>query len=220
MTLVSKNYCSEAVLLDTNLEAVAIRMYFPFKFTICNEYLRGTERISRKKLYDLIGQLEPPFMLLGDMNGRNFLWGSGRVDNRGVLIEDIINWFNLSILNHGNPTHCSYAYRTFSAIDLTLISPILNTYFDWYVEDDLFNSDHFPIIIPIKSSTNINQSRERWFIKEADWVKYQNNLNFSDLREVPDNIDIHVLLLSKNIQLAANNSIPKAKTHLYKNPVP
>ncbi len=47
MTLVSKEFSSSLVHLSTNLEAVAVRLYFPIKFTICNIYLRGSDSVAK-----------------------------------------------------------------------------------------------------------------------------------------------------------------------------
>jgi hypothetical protein len=117
MTFVSKNFCSEIVNIHSNFEVIAVRIFFSFKFTICNLYLRGSENIQYTEIASLIDQLESPFMILGDMNGRNFIWGLDRTDTRGRIIEEIINNYSLCLLNQGQNTHFSHAYKSFSAID-------------------------------------------------------------------------------------------------------
>ena len=37
------------------------------------------------------------FLLLGDFNGHNFIWGSDDVNDKGRIIENFINKNNLSL---------------------------------------------------------------------------------------------------------------------------
>jgi hypothetical protein len=52
----------------------------------------------------------------------------------------------LTILNTGEPTHVSFSTGTETAIDLTIVSPELTLDMEWYVNADLFSSDHYPTI--------------------------------------------------------------------------
>lgn len=110
-----------------------------------------------------------------------FRGGGSKLDDRGKIIEEFIDIKNLNILNNGDNTHFSLGYKTFSAIDLTLVTPSLELYFDWYVNEDLHGSDHFPLIIPVIKD-QMNKMRDRkWIIKKANWELYQENLNFTNL---------------------------------------
>lgn len=220
MTLVSENYSSEHISLDTDLEAVAVRLFYPIKFTICNLYIRGRDSIQKSDLKNLIDQLSPPFMITGDINARNLLWGSDRTDFRGKFFEELINEYNLCVLNKGNNTHVSIGYRSLSAIDVTLVSPDIFPILDWFVDDDTYDSDHFPIIIPIQTQNTYENIRESWRIDKADWFKYQNALEFGRLREPPENIDLYVDVFTSIVQTAAESSIPKTTNHKLKKCVP
>jgi hypothetical protein len=219
MTLVSNNYYSEFVPLKTDLEAVAVRVYFPIKFTVCNVYLRGSDRLKASDLDNIAKQLESPYMLLGHVNAHSLCWGSNHTDARGRIIEEFVSRHDLVILNKGNNTHVSYSYRSLSAIDVTMCTPMLQTFFDWYVEDDPHNSDHFPIIIPTISQYMNSTIREKWQVKRADWNKYQICLDFSDLNDNSP-IDSHVSSIVSTINNAAKISIPKSSSHLMKKCVP
>lgn len=68
---VNENFHSEEVILNTNLQAVAITIFYPIKFTICNLYLAGSERLSLTNLSNIVDQLKHPFMIMGDFNSHN-----------------------------------------------------------------------------------------------------------------------------------------------------
>jgi exonuclease III len=72
MTLVLRDFSSNKIDIDTRLEAVAVRLYCPLKFTLCNVYLRGSDNITFAQMDRLIEQLEPPFMLTGDLTGEKY----------------------------------------------------------------------------------------------------------------------------------------------------
>ena len=69
--------------------------------------------------YHLFQQLPRPFIVLGDFNGHNPLWGSGHCDSRGR------NDLNLCILNDGSSTYCHLASGTKSMLDLSVADPSL-----------------------------------------------------------------------------------------------
>lgn len=62
-----------------------------YKITICNLYLPPKVKVSVNQLENLLYQLPSPFILLGDFNGHNQIWGSKYTDSRGKKIEKIIN---------------------------------------------------------------------------------------------------------------------------------
>jgi hypothetical protein len=219
MTLVSNQFSSELININSNLEVVAVRVYFPIKFTVCNIYLRGRETLRLSDLDNIVEQLEHPFMIMGDANAHGLWWGSQHTDARGKILEDFVSKHQLFILNKGNPTHFSYSYRTFSSIDIVFCSPVLQSFFDWYVEDDLYNSDHFPIILPTFANHSDISIREKWLVKDANWTQYQINLDFSNNNDHGD-IDSHVSNFNASINNAALSCIRKSKSQLRKKYVP
>ena len=63
------------------------------------------------------------------------------------------------------------ATGTFSSLDLSLCHPSLLLDFEWYVYDDQYGSDHFPIVIE-----SINFSSEdhnpKWKLNKANWEQF------------------------------------------------
>ena len=163
-TLVRENITSCEVLLNTTLQHSKI--FYPFEHVICNIYLPGNESVTENDLIDLISQLGPIFLIQGDFNAHNILWGSQTINSRGKIVEKIINDHNLVIMNSGDPTHFSLQYRTFSCIDLTIVSPLLAGYYQWEVIDDLHGSDHFPTLLNLLSNS-IDQNQCAWNVLEG-----------------------------------------------------
>ena len=194
--------------MQTTLQAVAVKLFYPIQYIICNIYLPGSESITTSKIEDLINQFDCHFMLIGDFNGHNYIWGSDHIDARGRMIESVLDKFDLNLLNNGEPTHFSFAYKSHSAIDLTIISPILENHFDWFVEEDLHSSDHFPIIIPITSTNRDSSIRKKILIEKADWDMYVQHINLKP--EIPyfNNINEHTNFITSQIIAAAEISMP------------
>ena len=137
-----------AVPLVTGLQATAVSVVLGKRFTVCSLYLPpGLEAdrgpFTALELWDLIRQLPPPFVLLGDFNAHNPLWGGSRVDRWGSIIGDVLDDGSVSLLNDGSATRFDLVNNSSSAVDLSLCSPSLVLEFVWSVRDSLYGSDHF-----------------------------------------------------------------------------
>lgn len=209
---VKEGFSSIPFNITTDLQVVAIQIFFPFKITICNLYLPPNIKVSFSSIQDLINQLEPPYIVMGDFNAHNLLWGSAQSDCRGRVIEKVILESNISLLNTGQHTHLSYSYKTFSCIDLTLVSPILINYFDWHVEEDLYSSDHFPIILSLShNNSNVNNTRRiKWDVKKGNWDLYNKNICLDIVMN--DDIDLYESNITNEIVNAAKKAIPHSST--------
>ena len=147
--LVNENVPQSIVTLNTNLQAVAVKVTAHKTITLCSVYLppRNHFNFNPKDLQSVIDQLPSPFILMGDFNGHHTLWGCGDVNNRGQQLEDLILKNDLILLNDKSHTYFHSANGTFTSIDLTLCSPSLFLDFSWKVGPDPCDSDHFPILV-------------------------------------------------------------------------
>lgn len=129
--LIRNDFQTESVPLKSDLEAVAVTIWWPKKVTICNIYIPPNMDLKQDDIRELIRQLPAPYVLLGDFNAHNPLWGSQNYNSKGKIIEDILDSTNLILLNSGNPTHFNSNAGTFSNIDLAMadarISPSLDS---------------------------------------------------------------------------------------------
>ncbi|VDI28048.1 Hypothetical predicted protein [Mytilus galloprovincialis] len=81
---VKDNVIHSTVQLTTDLQAVAIRLSLDKTITLCSIYIPPNSIIDKAKLKNLTDQLPSPFILMGDFNAHNPLWGS-KTHNAKVL---------------------------------------------------------------------------------------------------------------------------------------
>ena len=91
---------SSQIHLKMNIQAVAVSVTLHRTISICSIYIPPRSKIVEKDLDEIGNQLPTPFLLLGDFNGHNFIWGSDDVNNKGRIIEHFINKNNLCLYNN------------------------------------------------------------------------------------------------------------------------
>ena len=196
--------------LNTNFQAIALRVLLHRTITICSVYIPPNTNFNSTDLDNLFSQLPMPVLLLGDFNGHNPIWDTNHeADQKGRQIETFLCNNSLSILNDGSNTFLSQAHGTFSAIDLSICSADLLTDFSWKVMEDSHGSDHFPILL--NSITPIPPNYQpRWKLNKANWELFDNLLKESvlnkDIGETPSMEEI-----TETIVNIAEKCIPKTK---------
>lgn len=119
---VNNQFSSEEILITTNLEVVAVKITAKSKVTICNIYIPNSRDFNSTDIQNIINQLPTPFIILGDFNSHNILWGCNDTDHRGTTIKSILNANNINILNNGLATRVSTNTGNLSVIDLSFSS--------------------------------------------------------------------------------------------------
>ncbi|XP_042913816.2 uncharacterized protein [Parasteatoda tepidariorum] len=220
--LISKSYPFSPVLLTTTLQAVAAQVTFQSKLiTICSLYLPPNQSILQSDLNKLIAELPQPFIITGDLNGHSITWGSDTTNSRGNQIETLIDDHQLCILNTDEKTHFHFPSRTFHSIDLTLCSPRIYTLLKFFVWNDLYHSDHFPLIINILKPGNTNTVHSpRLLTHLANWTLFQESLAFDEEIVYNGNIEEAAQHITNSLISASENSIPRTSNNLPKYPKP
>jgi Endonuclease-reverse transcriptase len=72
----------------------------------------------KNRLLKLANQLTALYIIAGDMNAHNPIWGSTSRNQMGKVFEEFVEEKGMVILNTGEMTHYSIAYGTVSTIDL------------------------------------------------------------------------------------------------------
>ena len=197
--------------LNTNLQAVAVSITLHRVITICSIYIPPSSRLSPKDLDDLIPQLPSPFILLGDFNGHNILWGSKDIDDKGRIIESFIDNHGLCLYNTKTPTYLHPATGTYTSLDLSICFPTLLLDYDWKVHDDLCGSDHFPGLLN-NIGPDLDEPVSRWKLNKANWAQFQalstTRLLEDTVRKAADPIESFASILI-NI---AEETVPKTAT--------
>ena len=131
--LVKDRTLHSTVDLDTDLQAVAVRISIDRTITLCSIYIPPSNNLDPAKLKHLIDQLPTPFLLLGDFNAHNPIWGSQNTNDKGKKIEDILSKESLCIFNDGSSTFLHSGNGTYSSIDLSVCDPSILLDFSWNV---------------------------------------------------------------------------------------
>ena len=197
--------------LTTNIPAIAIQVRLDQLYTICNVYLPHHQDISSQEVENLFNQLSEPTIIAGDFNAKHTLWGNVMNDRRGHLIENIITQSTLTLLNTGSPTHFHVQSGSYSAIDLSICSASVPITMEWMVEDGLFGSDHYPIIMN-EIRPNQVQREPRLKLDKADWPQYYKETiidPFNEIMKIPS-IDMLIEFYNDHITSAAISTIPKS----------
>ena len=209
--LIKQGIIHSHIPLNTDLQAVAARITLDKTVTICSLYIPPASRLQRIDLDNLVDQLPAPFILLGDFNGHNPLWGGDDYNTKGRLLETFIAEQALCFLNDGSYTYLHPGTGTYSAIDLTLTDPAIMTDFSWAVWDDLCGSDHFPIIIEHDKFPN-EERVPKWNFNKADWTSFSSQCQ-EQLTNLSYNNEMHPIDTFTNALISiADNTIPKTST--------
>ena len=97
-------------------QTVAVSITLHRVVTLCSIYIPPSSRLSPKDLDDLIPQLSSPFILLGDFNGHNILWGSKDINDKGRIVESFIDNHGLCLYNTKTPTFLHPATGTYTSL--------------------------------------------------------------------------------------------------------
>ena len=85
--------------MNSNIQNTCCSISYKKTYTICNLYIPPSQNLNITDFDTLLSQLHSPFVILGDLNAHNILWGYVHIDIRGRLIERVLNIYNLCILN-------------------------------------------------------------------------------------------------------------------------
>lgn len=203
--------------IDSELQHTTIQIQMPNlpnqpKITVSNIYIPPNQNIRTQDITNITSRLQAPYIILGDLNAHNRIWGSSTNNNRGNIIQNILeNCDNLILLNNGQPTRFNALNGTCSAIDITMATNDIAYLLQWNPHNDLCNSDHFPLFINLQAENlqSLTSKTRRWNIKKADWNKFKSYLQQHSV-QISENIDVSIAELIKNITEAANLSIPKS----------
>ena len=210
-SFVNENVPQSIVTLNTNLQAVAVKVTAHKTITLCSVYLppRNHFNFNPKDLQSVIDQLPSPFILMGDFNGHHTLWGCEDVNNRGQQLEDLILKNDLILLNDKSHTYFHSASGTFTSIDLTLCSPSLFLDFSWKV-----GPDHFPILLMNDGPPSIERV-QRWKLAKANWDEFQplcsTRLQQSAISDADDPMSLFTSILKDiaEVTIPKTSAVPK-----------
>ena len=175
--------------LNTQLQAIAVKVTLHRTINICFIYIPPHDAINESEINNILQQLPTPFILLGDFNSHNTMWGCSSTNHKGKTLENIINNNNLCLFNKKSPTHLDPSSATYSAIDLTLCDTSLFLDFTWRVYDNTCGSDHFSIVLESFHPQDDNDL-SRWRLNKTNWEEFrsqcQKHLIVNNTKTIPE----------------------------------
>ena len=208
--IIHKSLQHSPIPLDTPLQAVALSVLLNRKISVCSLYLPPSLDFDLHDLQSLVDQLPVSFLLLDDFNAQNPLWGSENLDNKGKVIEDLLDRNDIALFNDGSMTFHNVYSNRFSALDLSISSSSIHLDFHWSVNDYLNGSDHFPI--HLRYAQNVpSESPPKWKVEEADWVKFSDGVNLvRDFESFDSHLDAYDYFAESTLR-SAQASIPRTR---------
>ncbi|GFU41981.1 putative RNA-directed DNA polymerase from transposon X-element [Trichonephila clavipes] len=100
-------------------------------------------------------------------------------------------------------------------LDLAICSPSLLPNLNLSVEKDLYNSDHFPVILSHDYDTGGKTFPPTYSYSRADWALFTQLTVIPDAMVKTESVDTAVQEVSNVLIAAANLSIPKVSSHSY-----
>lgn len=208
---VKDEYKSAELPLQTNLEAIAVTIWYPSSITICNVYIPPDKKIDSIDIQNLIEQVPNPHIILGDFNAHSTTWGSPKTTRRGKILEETFLTTNSVLINTGLPTHFNSNNGSFSHIDLTLTDQKTAPLIEWDTMESLYDSDHFPIKINLLSlmKQNTNNSHKTWNLRRANWDNYQELITceLEKLKPIPNDINQAIKQFTDAITYSAEKAV-------------
>ena len=164
------------------VEYIAVKVYKnQYVFHIVSIYIPPDATLNQQgvtRLFNSIANLNN-LILTGDFNAHNSAWGSDLSDNRGKHIADIINNYDLNILNSrtsGTRIFKDDFRGRFSSPDITFVTSDIFFKCQWKVLDAR-GSDHLPIVITINDpNLKFKKTFKRINIKKVIWNQFSNHL--------------------------------------------
>ncbi|GFX13818.1 putative RNA-directed DNA polymerase from transposon X-element [Trichonephila clavipes] len=185
------------------------------RYVVCCLYLPPNTVIHQHDLNNLVDQLPTPFIILGDFNGHSTLWGRTKTNPRGRQIEQVLSDHGLCLLNHEEPTYFHETTRSFHTLDLAICSPSLLPHLNLSVEKDLYNSDHFPVILSHDSDPGGKTFPPTCSYSRAEWALFTQLIMITDAMVKTDSVDTAVQEVTNVLIAAADFSIPKSSGHSF-----
>ena len=213
VTLIKNNVPHRKIDIETQLQATAFKVRLNQPYTLCNVYISPRDPVSLNDISALIRQLPEPLILCGDFNCRHPLWDSlcTQPDARSLSIESALLTTSTSILNTGAPTHFHLQTGSSSSIDLSICSSSILPDLQWTVMDDLYGSDHKPVMIS-EVEDNPHISQVRYLEHKANWNLFRELTYWNDADFDIDGTDVNQLITQYNCHIitAAQIAIPKS----------
>ena len=169
--LVKDKFIHSQVQFQADLQAVAVCITINNKtYTVASVYVPPSGTLNELAFDRMINSFSSRYLILGDFNGHSHLWGANQENERGKIVEKLIDRHNLILLNDSVHTRFDTYHQTSSLLDLSLCHPSIYMDVACEISSDRLGSDHHPIIITANTSDHpVPERVPKWNFKKAKW---------------------------------------------------
>ena len=206
-----KNFIHSQIQFQADLQAVAVCITISNKtYTVAPVYVPPSETLNELAFDRMIKSFSSRYLVLGDFNGHSHLWGANQENERGKVVEHLIDSHNLILLNDSVHTRFDTYHQTSSLIDLSLCHPSIYMDVACEVLSDRLGSDHHPIIITANTSNYpVPESVPKWNFKKAKWDAFQNQCITEITPDLFNGAEDKMAIFSSTLFDIAADNIPK-----------
>jgi len=158
----------------TSLEALIIQVKLQTNtIKIVNTYHAPNTMLCEDQYRLLFQVFNRDVIILGDLNAYSTVFGASTTDNRGRLLEELMDEHNIVTLNTGAGTYVRRTGVT-SHLDISMANINIARVANWSVLNDTLGSDHLPVIIKLNEAATMEEAGiPQWAYRRADWDKYK-----------------------------------------------
>ena len=150
------------------------------------------------------------YLILGDFNGHSHLWGANQENERGKIVEKLIDRHNLILLNDSVHTRFDTYHQTSSLLDISLCHPSIYMDVACEISSDRLGSDHHPIIITANTSDHpVPERVPKWNFKKAKWDAFQDQCITEITPNLFNDAEDQIAIFSSTLLDIAADNIPK-----------
>ena len=150
------------------------------------------------------------YLILGDFNGHSHLWGANQENERGKIVEILIECHNLILLNDSVYTRFDTFHQTSSLLDLSLCHPSIYMGVACEISSDRLGSYHHPIIITANTYDNpVPERVPKWNFKKDKWDAFQDQCIIEITPDLFNDAEDKMAIFSSTLLDIAADNIPK-----------
>ena len=137
-------------------------------YTVASVYVPPSETLNELDFDRMIESFSSSYIVL-DFNGQSYLWRANQENERGKVVEHLIDSHKLISLNYCVYTRFDTYHQTSSSLDLSLCHPSIYMDVACEVLSDRLGNDHYLIIITANTSDHpVPERVPKWNFKNAN----------------------------------------------------
>lgn len=207
------------------IQATVIQVHTKtYTINVAGIYCPPRHSLRKEEYIKFLQSLGKRFIVGGDFNAKNLIWGSRLTSPKGKELLSAIQEIGCDFISTGKPTYWPTDRNKIPDLIDFFITKNVSYNFLQIDENHELHSDHTAILLTlsetiIKKPININLCN-----KYTDWISFKMYLEDKINLQVPiktkDELDMEVKLFIENIQNAAWLSTPEIRTKLKGNNYP